>query len=76
MGKTHRAFYRICAFDARSPRDGRGLETLGTYDPEQAKPEEKVKVDRERVIFWLDRGAQPTEKVAVLLKKCGIDAGA
>ena len=72
MGKTHRPFYRICAFDARSPRDGRGIEKLGTYDPYKEAIEEKVVLDRERVVWWLDNGAQPSEKVAVLLKKCGI----
>ena len=72
MGKTHRAFYRICAFDARSPRDGRELEILGTYDPMKEKDEEKVILERERVLHWLDNGAQPSDKVAVLLKKGGI----
>ncbi len=73
MGKKHHGTYRICAFDARSPRDGRELEILGTYDPFKEKDEDKVVVDRERVIHWLDNGARPTDKVAVLLKKHGIN---
>ena len=74
MGKKGRAFYRICAFDAHSPRDGSALENLGTYDPRQEKPEDKVKLDRERVVWWLEKGAKPTEKVGVLLRAQGIDA--
>lgn len=74
MGKKHHSTFRICAIDQRAPRDGRELEVLGTYDPFQTDDEKKVVIKRERVIAWLEKGAQPSEKVAVLLKKHGIHA--
>ena len=72
MGKRNRPFYRLAALDAHAQRDGRAIEYLGTYDPFNEK--QPVTVDRERVIFWLERGAQPTESVASLLRKQGISA--
>ena len=72
MGAKHRPFFRIDVFDSRSPRDGKSLETLGTYDPLADKDPDKVALKRDRVIFWLDRGAKPTETVASILKKNGI----
>ena len=71
LGRTHRPFYRICAMDGRSPRDGRALEELGTYDPMVPETDARVVLDRERVDYWLSVGAQPTEKVGVLIKKYG-----
>jgi len=65
-GAKKRPFYRIVATDARSPRDGRFLEKLGTYDP-NANPS-KVDVDRPRLEYWLGVGAKPTETVRRLLK--------
>jgi len=67
MGRTHRPFYRICAFDQHAPRDGRPIEELGTYDT--SIPE--AVFDAERVDYWLSVGAQPSEKCAVLIKKYG-----
>lgn len=72
MGGTHKPFFRIDVFDARSPRDGKSIETLGTYSPLPEKDQDKVVLKRDRVIFWLDRGAKPTETVASILKKSGI----
>lgn len=72
VGKKHRAYFRICAIDQRAPRDGREIEILGTYDPVKEKDEEKVVIKRERMVEWLDKGAQPSEKVAALLRKQGI----
>jgi len=73
LGRTHRPYYRLAAFDAHSPRDGRALdESLGTYDPLEPDDQKKVTLNRERIIHWLDRGAQPTEPVAAILKKNGI----
>ncbi len=72
MGKRHYPVYRLCAMDAREERDGRSLEDLGHYDPHKEKDEEKLVMNRERVEYWLSKGAQPTKKVAVLLKKAGV----
>ena len=69
MGRKHRPFYRICAMDSREKRDGKTIEELGTYDPMIADKAARVKLDLERVDYWLGVGAQPTEKVAVLIKK-------
>ncbi len=69
MGRRGRAFFRICAFDAREERDGRSIEQLGTYDPMEKDESKKVVLKRERVEYWLSVGAQPTETVASILKK-------
>jgi small subunit ribosomal protein S16 len=71
MGRTHRAFFRICATDKRAPRDGRVLEELGTYDPSVPETDARARFNNERVDYWLSVGAQPSEKVAVLIKKYG-----
>ena len=73
FGRRRRPYYRIAAFDARAPRDGRAIdESLGTYDPLEASNDKKVTLNRERIIHWLERGAQPTDAVANILKKNGI----
>ena len=61
MGSKQRPFYRIIAADSRSPRDGRFIESVGTYDP--IKKDENVTVDEEKVLKWLNNGAQPTDTV-------------
>lgn len=71
MGRAHRHFFRICAADQKKPRDGRVLEELGTYDPMIKDVDARVRLNNERVDYWLGVGAQPSEKVAVLLKKYG-----
>ncbi|MGQ9604888.1 MAG: 30S ribosomal protein S16 [Thermogutta sp.] len=71
LGRKHRPFFRICATDARSPRDGRVIEELGTYDPMIPETDARVTLNVERVQYWLGVGAQPSEKVAVLIKKYG-----
>ena len=70
MGAKKRPFYRIVAADSRSPRDGRFIETIGTYDVIK-KPAE-VKVDEELALKWLNNGAQPTETVRSIFKQLGI----
>lgn len=70
MGAKQKPFYRIVAADARSPRDGRFIETVGTYNP-VAQPAE-IKIDKELALKWLNNGAQPTDTVASLLRKEGI----
>ncbi|MGI9454956.1 MAG: 30S ribosomal protein S16, partial [Aeoliella sp.] len=71
MGRSHRPFYRICAVDKRAPRDGKVLEELGTYDPMIADTDARVQMNNERVDYWVGVGAQPSEKMAVLIKKYG-----
>jgi small subunit ribosomal protein S16 len=72
MGRRHRSFYRIGAMDIRSPRDGRVLEEVGWYDPEAKEPDKQISLDRERVEFWLSKGASPSDTVRQLLKRQGI----
>jgi small subunit ribosomal protein S16 len=62
----------VGAFDARTRRDGQPIEYLGSYDPHQEKPEDKLQVNKDRVEYWLSKGAQPSETVAKLLKVQGI----
>ncbi|KPA23277.1 30S ribosomal protein S16 [Shimia sp. SK013] len=71
-GSKKRPFYRVVAADSRMPRDGRFIEKLGTYNPLLPKDsEERVKLDMERVQYWLDEGAQPTDRVARFLEAAG-----
>ena len=67
MGAKKAPYYRIVVADSRSPRDGRFIEELGTYDP--SAEENKIKVDMERAKYWIANGAQPTDTVRGLLKK-------
>lgn len=71
MGRTHRPFFRICAMDARAPRDGRVIEELGHYDPMVPDTDARAILNAERIDYWLNVGAQPTEKVKVLIRKYG-----
>lgn len=71
MGRKHRPFFRICATDSRSPRDGKVLEELGTYDPMIADTDARVTLNNERLTYWLSVGAQPSENVKVFIKKYG-----
>lgn len=71
MGRKNRAFFRICATDSRSPRDGKVIEELGTYDPHVPETDARVVLNKERVAYWLEVGAIPSPKVSVLIKKFG-----
>ncbi|WP_438992234.1 30S ribosomal protein S16 [Lentibacter sp.] len=72
-GSKKRPFYRVVATDSRMPRDGRFIEKLGTYNPLLAKDsEERVKLDLDRVKYWLGEGAQPTDRVARMLEAAGL----
>ncbi len=71
MGRRHRPFFRVCAMDIRSPRDGRVIEELGTYDPMISETDARADLKRDRVDYWLNVGAQPSEKASVLIKKYG-----
>ena len=68
MGAKKAPYYRIIVADSRSPRDGRFIEELGTYDP-MAEGAQKIKGDMERAKYWIANGAQPTDTVRGLLKK-------
>ena len=70
-GSKRNAQYRIVISDSRSPRDGRFIDTVGTYDP-NAEPS-TFKFDEEKAKKWLANGAQPTEVVGKLLKLAGIE---
>ncbi|MGD9294810.1 MAG: 30S ribosomal protein S16 [Roseobacter sp.] len=72
-GSKKRPFYRIVAADSRMPRDGRFIEKLGTYNPLLPKDsEERVKMDAERIQYWIGQGAQPTDRVARMLEAAGL----
>ena len=71
-GSKKRPFYAIVAADSRMPRDGRFIEKLGTYNPLLPKDsEERVKMNMERVEYWLGQGAQPTDRIARMLEAAG-----
>ena len=71
-GSKKRPFYRIVAADSRMPRDGRFIEKLGTYNPLLPKDsEDRVKMNMERVQYWLDQGAQPTDRLSRFLEAAG-----
>nr|WP_319247907.1 30S ribosomal protein S16 [uncultured Celeribacter sp.] len=72
-GSKKRPFYRIVAADSRMPRDGRFIEKLGTYNPLLPKDsEERVKMDIDAIKAWLDKGAQPTDRVSRMLEAAGV----
>ena len=73
LGRTHRPFFRVCAMDARSPRNGRVIEELGTYDPMVPHTDARAILNGERIAHWVSVGAQPTPKVGTLIKKYGKD---
>ena len=67
IGAKKAPFYRVVVADSRNPRDGRFIEEIGTYDPKGG--DDKLKVDLERVKYWMSNGAQPTDTVRGLLNK-------
>ena len=70
MGAKKVPFYRIVVADARSPRDGKFIETIGTYDS-TVNPA-AVKIDEEKALKWMGNGAQPTDTVRALLSETGV----
>jgi len=72
MGRRHRPFFRINAIDSRTPRDGRIIEKLGHYDPIEKDPAKQVVLKIDRVKYWLEKGAIPSDSIAELLKRQGI----
>ena len=72
-GAKKRPYYRIVVADSRSPRDGRFIEKVGTYDPMKPKDSaERVKIETEKVQAWLAKGAQPTDRVLRFLDAAGL----
>ena len=72
-GSKKRPHYAIVAADSRMARDGRFIEKLGTYNPLLAKDsEDRVKMNMERIQYWLDQGAQPTDRIARMLEAAGV----
>jgi len=69
MGRKHRPFFRICAIDSRKSRDSDPIEELGTYDPMVTNKSNRVKLNLERVDYWLSVGAIPSDRVKTLIKK-------
>lgn len=71
-GAKKRPFYRIVIADSRSPRDGRFIDRIGTYDPMLPKDGERVKLEVEKAKDWLAKGAQPTDRVLRFLDQAGL----
>lgn len=69
LGRTHRPFYRICVMDKLQARDAEAIEEVGTYDPMVKDKSKRVTMNLERIKYWVSVGAQPSDKVAVLIKK-------
>jgi len=69
-GKKGKPFYHVVVADSRAPRDGKFIETVGTYNP--LVTEEQVTLKEERVLEWLSKGAQPSDTVRNLLSKAGV----
>ncbi len=70
MGAKKQPFYRVVVADSRSPRDGRFLDTIGTYNP-RTEPAE-IRIDRDKALAWLEKGAEPTDSARSLLSQVGI----
>jgi small subunit ribosomal protein S16 len=71
MGRKHRPFFRVCAMDVRAPRDGRVIEELGYYDPMVRHTDARAVLNGPRIDYWLGVGAQPSDRVRVLIRKYG-----
>jgi small subunit ribosomal protein S16 len=74
LGNTHRPFYRIVSVDGRKKRDGRVIEELGTFDPREPDETRQAKIKLDRAAYWLSVGAQPSQTVAMLLRRHGMTA--
>ena len=68
-GAKKKPFYHIVVADSRKPRDGRYIERLGFFNPVAKGAEERLRIDRERVDHWISNGAQPSDRIAALLKE-------
>ena len=73
LGRRHRPYYRVCAMDGHAPRNGKVIEELGHYDPMIGDTDARAVLNGERIAYWLSVGAQPSDKVGVLIKKYGVE---
>ena len=73
LGRIHAPFYRLSAVDSRTPRDGRVIEELGTYDPQNKDAAKVFAAKLDRCKHWLDVGAIPSETVSTMLKRAGVE---
>jgi small subunit ribosomal protein S16 len=69
MGRKHRPFFRICIIDRQKARDGKPNEEVGTYDPMVTVKADRVKLNLERIDYWMSVGATPSDRVKTLIKK-------
>eukprot|EP00553_Chaetoceros_curvisetus_P004561 CAMPEP_0204616904 /NCGR_PEP_ID=MMETSP0717-20131115/4037_1 /ASSEMBLY_ACC=CAM_ASM_000666 /TAXON_ID=230516 /ORGANISM="Chaetoceros curvisetus" /LENGTH=104 /DNA_ID=CAMNT_0051630295 /DNA_START=151 /DNA_END=465 /DNA_ORIENTATION=- len=73
FGRKHRPFYRMVAADSRSPRDGKFLEIVGTYNPiANREGIKEIRLKTDRLKYWVSVGAQPSDRVAWILGKFGV----
>jgi len=72
IGRRNRPFFRINAVESRTPRDGKTLEKLGSYDPIEKDPAKQIVLNRERIQYWLDKGAIPSDTVSQILLRAGL----
>jgi small subunit ribosomal protein S16 len=72
FGRRHRPFFRICAMDSRTGRDGTAIEELGHYDPMVRNKDARTVLNVSRIRYWLSVGAQPSEKVGALLRRANV----
>jgi small subunit ribosomal protein S16 len=74
-GRRHRPFYRIEAIEKRNARGGRSLETVGWYDPMVDDAQKRVKLHEDRIQYWIDKGARPSDTVTSFLRKSNVKWG-
>lgn len=67
-GSKRRPFYHVVVSDSRSPRDGRYIERLGFFNPQARGQEEALRLDSDRIDYWVSQGAQPSDRVSSLIK--------
>jgi len=72
IGRRHRPFFRINAIDGRAPRNGKIIEKLGHYDPIEKDKEKQLVLNLDRIKYWLEKGAVPSDSVSEMLSKVGI----
>jgi small subunit ribosomal protein S16 len=73
MGRRHRPFFRLNAIESRTPRDGTILENLGHYDPIEKDQSKQYVLNMERINFWISQGAVPSDSVAEILARNGVE---
>jgi len=72
LGDKGNPFYRVIVADSKSPRDGKFVEQIGTFDPQDANDKTAVKIEKEKALAWISKGATPTDTARVVLEKAGV----